>query len=82
MDANCVRYSFARHQKKAAVTVDDALRSGIMQYTYWRRGINVAKIKPLVTPVAVEAQKWRLGINKEQDRKNKTKGSKNSKHDE
>ena len=27
----CVRYSFARQQKKAAVTVDHALRSGIIQ---------------------------------------------------
>jgi hypothetical protein len=31
MDANCVRYFFARQQKKAAVTVDHALRSGIIQ---------------------------------------------------
>jgi hypothetical protein len=30
MDVNCVRYSFARHQK-AAVTVDHALISGIIQ---------------------------------------------------
>jgi hypothetical protein len=34
-----------------------------------------------VTPVAVEAQKWRLGINKEQDRQNKTQESSNSKVD-
>jgi len=34
-----------------------------------------------VTPIAVEAQKWRLGINKEQDGQNKTKGSSNSKDD-
>jgi hypothetical protein len=31
MDVNCVRYSIARHQKKAAVTVDHALISGIIQ---------------------------------------------------
>jgi hypothetical protein len=29
----------------------------------------------------VEAQKWRLGINKEQEGENKTKGRKNSKDD-